>query len=360
MSSPEDTSGIHNEQNDVSEVDSSIPSLLPIEPETTRDLRSEPESTEHVVEPSQTHILLSPSFQSTEIRAYQYGETIFPVGNPSWSHDGTFVAFMREGSIWIINPESWQDPKVACELDPFNGSLSDLLWSSNDSKIIFISPRFCSPDEECIQKHALLQCDLQTGEVSIFPNLEEHNPISVFDWQDERLLLLLDKHLVIYNINTGSWEEIDLPGFNPENYYRTLRFVDEQHVLYMTDSDEPIIQIVNLETLLTTELMPADEVGNTNLQHPRVFSVELSPNNRWVSWLVRREPSNQQSRSELAVKLYDLESGETYILMDNDQLNDLGIRALSSPSWSPTSDRLVFLANHQLWILELNIEGENH
>ena len=99
--------------------------------------------------PAQT-LQITTTLKETGIGAIHFGETIVPLENPSWSHNGTMVAFSQGNKdISIVNTSTWQDIQTVCEVQHY----TDLVWSPDDSKIAFNANPLCLEGENCISKN---------------------------------------------------------------------------------------------------------------------------------------------------------------------------------------------------------------
>ncbi|MCA9974794.1 MAG: PD40 domain-containing protein [Anaerolineales bacterium] len=295
--------------------------------------------------PAQT-LQITTTLKETGIGAIHFGETIVPLENPSWSHNGTMVAFSQGNKdISIVNTSTWQDIQTVCEVQHY----TDLVWSPDDSKIAFNANPLCLEGENCISKIVIQQCDMETGEISPLPNLPE-GISNVLDWYGNTILLRNDS-FVIYNTETQDTATLDLP-FMDKDMYRTAYFVDESHILYMgnevepdvyngTGGVDPAIYIANIETLEVQKMVDA---GTVNINNPS-YSASISPNGRWIAWLWIEKVANERVRK---FNIFDVETGLSTTLLQNNNV------PWSLPSWSPDSQDLVFIEDKGIKVLKIN------
>lgn len=315
-----------------------------------------PTGTVTVTPTTEKSIEITTTLKTTEIMAYHFAEFIDPVINPTWSHNGQFVAFSTFEGIWVVNTTTWQNPELVCPL--IGGVTNTLIWSPDDSKIAFAKERICESDEGCIVKTSVDQCDLATGQVSTFPGLERGVHI-VYDWWDEQLLLSQHREveLLLYNTKTNQQQELLLPLFDSRYIFRTLGFVDRSHVIYMSSEDLPTVRITDINSLQSDEILSKGYIDNSSKFYVKGLSVSVSPDKRWIVWMDTTDLPNKEG-IYVQLKLYDRETGFTTTLLKGDEFpgHDYNVTAWSFPSWSPESNQLVFLAaGREIWVLTLNV-----
>ena len=280
------------------------------------------------------------------ISAIHFGETFVPLENPSWSHDGTMIAFSQGNEdISIVNPETWQDVQTICETPHY----TDLVWSPDDSRIAYNSSPLCLAGEGCISKILIQQCNVKTGEISFFPNLPE-KVSNVLDWYGNKILLLSDSFL-IYDTESQTTISLDLP-FTNKQMYRTAYFADEAHILYMGNEIEPdtyngtgrVNPTVYIANIVTGEIQEIVNAGQVSINTPS-YSASISPNGRWTGWLWVEKLGNETIKT---FNLLDLNSGEKFVALQGDDAPH------SSPSWAPDSKQLVFITDREIKVLELD------
>ena len=286
------------------------------------------------------------TLHETAISAIHFGETLVPLENPSWSHNGTMIAFSQGNrDISIVNPQTWQDVQTICETSHY----TDLVWSPDDSRIAFNSNPLCAEGEGCISKILIQQCNVKTGEISFFPNLPEQVS-NVLDWYGNKILLGSDSFL-IYDTESQTTLNLDLP-FTNKQMYRTAYFADEDHILYMGNEIEPdtyngtggVNPTIYLASIVTGEIEEIANAGHVNILNPS-YSASISPNGCWIGWLWIEKLGDETIKT---FNLLDLNSGEKFIALQGDNAPH------SSPSWSPDSKRLVFITDKEIKVLELD------
>lgn len=323
--------------------------------------------TDHFIERRKTLLPFSPFplddllhinvlLETTEIEMNP-GETIYPVTNPTWSHDGQWVAFSdndeQGGSgIWIVEPNSWDSPQKICAGSPVH----NLIWSPNNTKLLFSEDIPCSESERCWTKRVTKQCDIVTGQVTLFPSFE--NQIStILDWYRDYLLFDNKGTLVLYDFASQKQRTLDLPEIGGNHDLITsVDLMDNLEVMYMTRNQLPAIQIVNIQTGEVRQLISPAIVENTS---PTEWNVSSSPNGRWIIWLSRiKLPDLSIYDFQESLKLYDLQTNQVFTLLDEQRVNGtLGrIVPWTMPSWSPESNQLVFMVDHKIKFLTFTID----
>lgn len=306
---------------------------------------------------------LAVTWQKTAIKAHAGPYIVPPITNPSWSHDGSMVAYTYRGSIWVVETVTWQKPQEVCRLGSQDtlgslfGDFATLLWSLDDSTIATVVR--ASSDDQHLDRHFPVQCNLATGEWGLLIDLTANENVTlIYDWGEEGVLLdIVDSEKrhrpFLVNLDKGERRELQLPGIQEGQTITNIKFLDEKQLIYMLPSNFNLIYVVNLDDSSISEIIDSSDQDEF---YPYMDNVAPSPDGRWLIWV---EESNTATDTDVyLLKIYDRSNKEFVDLfhsesLDYDEQERFWSLRWSLPSWSPDSKQLVFMTDQHLWLLQL-------